>query len=176
LQPQAIGKTVAFAIQRSPFFPPAKRQTSVMKLSVSAVRVARDENEVRRCWPAYKELRPHLRSEDELVERWRIQAREGFNIVYIPEGTTVPAAAGYRFLHTLAWGHILYIDDLVAVASRHRTGFGSTLLQYLQGEARRLGCDAVHLDTGYQRHLAHLAYLRNGFRFDCHHLAWDAKR
>lgn len=147
-----------------------------MKATMADVRIAREEAEVRRCFNAYKELRPHLRSEDELVERWRVQTREGFQIVYIPEGDIVPAAAGYRFLHTVAWGHILYIDDLVAIAARHKTGLGSTLLQYLQEEARRMGCDAVHLDTGYQRHLAHLAYLRNGFHFNCHHLAWEVAR
>lgn len=146
-----------------------------MNPTIADVRIAREEGDVRRCWKAYKELRPHLSSEDELVERWRIQAREGFQIVYIPEKDTVLAAAGYRFLNTLAWGHILYIDDLVVIAAYHKTGLGTTLLKYLQGEARRQGCDAVHLDTGYLRHLAHLAYLRNGFRFDCHHLAWGIK-
>jgi hypothetical protein len=30
----------------------------------------------------------------------------------------------------------------------------------------------VHLDTGYHRHLAHRAYLKNGFQIDCHHMAW----
>jgi GNAT superfamily N-acetyltransferase len=147
-----------------------------MKPAVANVRIARDENDVRRCWKAYKELRPHLRSEDELVERWRVQMAEGFRIVYIEEADTVTALAGYRFLNTMAWGHILYIDDLVAVAARHKTGLGTMLLNYLQEEAFRLGCDAVHLDTGYQRHLAHLSYLRNGFRFDCHHLAREVKR
>ena len=147
-----------------------------MKRKIADVRTAREEGEVRRCWLAYKELRPHLRSEGELVERWRRQTREGFQIIYIPDGDAVPAAAGYRFLNTLAWGHILYIDDLVAVAARHKTGLGTTLLQYLQEEARRVGCDAVHLDTGYQRHLAHLAYLRNGFHFNSHHLAWEVRR
>jgi GNAT superfamily N-acetyltransferase len=147
-----------------------------MKATMADVRVAREEAEVRRCFNAYKELRPHLRSADELVERWRNQTREGFQIVYIPDGDIVPACAGYRFLNTLAWGHILYIDDLVAIATRHKTGLGSTILQYLQEEARRMGCDAVHLDTGYQRHLAHLAYLRNGFHFNCHHLAWEVER
>lgn len=147
-----------------------------MNRSIADVRLACEEAEVRRCWPAYKELRPHLRSEDELVERWRRQTDEGFRIVYIPDGDIVPAVAGYRFLRTLAWGHILYVDDLVAIASSHKTGLGTTLLQYLQEEARQQGCDAVHLDTGYHRHLAHLAYLRNGFRFDCHHLAWEVNR
>ena len=111
-----------------------------MKPTIADVRTAREESEVRRCWKAYKELRPHLRSEEELVERWRVQTREGFQIVYIPDGDTVLAAAGYRILNTLAWGHILYIDDLVAIAARHKTGLGTILLQFLQEEARRLGC------------------------------------
>ena len=146
-----------------------------MNPTIADIRMAQDEAAVRRCWEAFKELRPHLRSEDELVERWRAQTREGYQIAYVVDGELVPAAAGYRFLNTLAWGHILYVDDLVAIAPRHRTGLGSLLLQFLQNEARRLGCDAVHLDSGYQRHLAHRAYLRNGFRLDCHHLAWQVK-
>ena len=143
-----------------------------MKPLVAEIRLAREEAEVRRCWPAYHELRPHLRSADELVDRWRVQLREGFQIIYIAEGDLVPAAAGYRLLNTLAWGRILYIDDLVALAVRHKQGLGTALVQFLQAEARRLGCDAVHLDSGYQRHLAHLAYLRNGFQLNCHHFAW----
>jgi GNAT superfamily N-acetyltransferase len=137
-----------------------------VKPTIADVRIAREEAEVRRCWNAYKELRPQVGSQDDLVERWRVQTREGFRIAYIPNGDIVPAVAGYRFLNTLAWGHILYIDDLVAIPARQNTGLGSALLQYLQQEAHQMGCDAVHLDTGYQRHKAHLAYLRNGFHFD----------
>lgn len=140
------------------------------------IRIARDEHEVRRCWPAFQELRPHLQSEQELVRRWRVQVQEGYQIAYVAEGDRVPAAAGYRLMSTMAWGRILYLDDLVAVAASHRTGLGTLLLEYLQDEARRLGCDALHLDTGYHRHLAHRAYLRNGFQIDCLHLAWKVER
>lgn len=136
------------------------------------VRVAAGEEEVRRCWPAFRELRPHLPSEEEFVARWRVQRPEGYTIAFIERDGEVPAAMGYRLLHTMAWGHILYVDDLVAMEAAHGTGLGHALLRYAQGEARRLGCDAVHLDTGYMRHRAHRAYLRTGFHFDCHHLAW----
>jgi GNAT superfamily N-acetyltransferase len=137
----------------------------------STIHLAETEADVRRCWPAFRELRPHLRSEDELVARWRTQLPESYRIIYAEHDGTVAAAAGYRFFHTLAWGHVLYVDDLVALQTFHRTGLGTLLLQYIQAEARRAGCDAVHLDTGYQRHLAHRAYLRNGFHFHCHHMA-----
>jgi GNAT superfamily N-acetyltransferase len=130
------------------------------------IHIARIEADVRQCWLAFRELRPHLQSEDEFVERWRKQTEDD---------DTVVATAGYRFLNTMAWGHILYIDDLVAWQTSHRAGLGTLLLQHLQNEARERGCDAVHLDTGYQRHLAHRAYLRNGFHIDCHHMAWPVK-
>ena len=140
------------------------------------IRLARTEEEVRRCWPAFHELRPHLQSEEEFVRRWRSQVGESYRIAYVAEGEDVPAAVGYRLMRTMAWGSILYVDDLVAVESAHRTGLGTLLLKHLQDEARRLGCDAVHLDTGYHRHLAHRSYLRNGFRLDCHHMAWTVDR
>lgn len=140
------------------------------------VQLARFEDDVRECWLAFHELRPHVRSEDEFVERWRKQAEEGYQIAYVKEAGKVVAAAGYRFLNMMAWGHVLYIDDLVALQTSHRTGLGTLLLQHLQNQARASGCDAVHLDTGYQRHRAHRSYLRNGFHIDCHHMAWCVNR
>ncbi len=139
------------------------------------VYLASREEEVRRCWPAFHELRPHLSSEEEFVERWRRQSQEGYQIAYVAEERCVKAAAGFRLLHTMAWGRILYLDDLVALESVHRTGLGTLLLRFLQDEARRLGCDALHLDTGYQRHLAHRSYFKNGFLMDCMHLAWKVE-
>jgi GNAT superfamily N-acetyltransferase len=135
---------------------------------------ARDEAAVRRCWHVFKELRPHL-DETEFVRRWRQQSSEGYQIVYIVSGARVVAAAGYRMLHTMAWGKIIYLDDLVALSDERGRGFGAQLLQWLQATARQHNCDAVHLDTGFSRFAAHRSYLRNGFRLDCHHLAWNAK-
>jgi GNAT superfamily N-acetyltransferase len=140
------------------------------------VQVAKNEADVRRCWPAFHELRPHIQTADEFAQRWRRQTEEGYQIVFIGEGGQAAAAAGFRFLHTMAWGHVLYIDDLVAREASRGKGLGTLLLKHLQKEAGEKGCDAVHLDTGYQRHLAHLAYLRNGFRIDCHHMAWTVRR
>ncbi|MEI9812102.1 MAG: GNAT family N-acetyltransferase [Acidobacteriota bacterium] len=127
------------------------------------VRVVETEGEAEACWAAFHELRPHLTSAREFVERWRVQVGEGYRVICVMDGETVASAAGYRFLHTTAWGWILYIDDLVTVPAARGRGYGSLLLRHLQEEARRLGCDAVHLDTGYQRHAAHRVYLENGF-------------
>ena len=132
-------------------------------MTIRTIHTADNERAVRACWAAFQELRPHLGSEDVLVDRWRRQVGEGYEIAYASEGAGVVAVDGYGFLHTLAWGPVLYIDDLVARRETHGTGLGALLLDHLQSEARDRGCDAVHLDTGFERTRAHRAYLRNGF-------------
>ncbi len=116
----------------------------------------------------------HCAPEAEFLRRWHIQRQEGYQIVFIESEGAVVAAAGFRYMNTMAWGKILYLDDLIALPAQHGRGWGSALLKWLQEHAKDRQCDAVHLDTGYQRHAAHLAYLRNGFELNCHHLAWKA--
>jgi len=135
------------------------------------VNEARSDEDVLRCWPVFHELRPHL-SQAEFIRRWKTQREEGYRIVFVEADDVVVAAAGFRCMNTMAWGKILYLDDLIALHTQQGRGWGSALLAWLQDEARVLHCDAVHLDTGYQRHAAHKAYLRNGFELNCHHLAW----
>jgi GNAT superfamily N-acetyltransferase len=134
-----------------------------------------DEDAARQCWRVFKELRPHL-TETDFLHRWLRQKEEGYRIVYLKPEMLVVAAAGFRILNTMAWGKIVYLDDLVALTSEHGRGWGSRLLQWLQGLARESQCNGIHLETGYQRFAAHKAYLRNGFRMNCHHLAWNVER
>jgi GNAT superfamily N-acetyltransferase len=131
-----------------------------------------NDEDIRRCWPVFHELRPHL-TEDEFIRRWKVQREEGYEIVFIESDHVVVAAAGFRCMNTMAWGKILYLDDLIALHTQHGHGWGSALLRWLQEQARLRHYDAVHLDTGYHRHAAHKAYLRNGFELNCHHLAWQ---
>jgi GNAT superfamily N-acetyltransferase len=135
------------------------------------VQIADHEETIRACWPVFRELRPHIGSPEEFVARCRQQEAEGYRIAYVADGPNVVAAAGFRFLHTLAWGKVLYIDDLVAAERVQGTGLGVLLLDYLQREARERGCDAVHLDTGFHRKRAHRTYLRSGFEHEAFHMA-----
>ena len=138
----------------------------------SPVRAATTEAEVALCWPVLRELRPHLTEVDVFLQRWRTQVGEGYQLAYAEDAGQVVAVAGYRVMTTLAWGRIVYIDDLVALPGVHGRGFGALLLDHIKTVAAELGCDGVHLDTGYQRHAAHVSYLRNGFELVCHHMSW----
>ena len=138
---------------------------------VPKVKEAGNDDDVVRCWPVFHELRPHL-TQVEFIRRWKAQREEGYRIVFVESDDVVVAAAGFRIMNTMAWGRILYLDDLIALHTQQGCGWGSALLVWLQDQARAQHCDGVHLDTGYQRHAAHKAYLRNGFELNCHHLAW----
>lgn len=129
-----------------------------------------DVAQVARCFRVFTHLRPHL-TEAQFLERVPAQADQGYAVVYIEADGNVAAAAGFRTLRFLAWGKVLYIDDLITDPALKKRGFGGALLDWLIVEARRQECDAVHLDTGYQRHDAHRLYLNKGFRLECHHMA-----
>lgn len=139
------------------------------------IREALDEADVRRCWPVFRELRLNIPTEGEYVDRWKRQESEGYRIVFAEQDGTVLAAGGFRLVHSMAWGRHIYLDDLGALAEHQGTGLGTAILRFVQDEARRLGCEGVHLDTGYHRHKAHKSYLRNGFVLDSHHLMWSAE-
>lgn len=124
------------------------------------------------CFPAFQALRPHLAAEA-LVPQVRRQQAQGYGIVAVRDGAEVVAVAGFRLGEFLAWGRILYVDDLSTLPGHRGRGHGGALLDWLAAHAREQGCRAVHLDSGYARHAAHRLYLARGFVLSSHHLALD---
>ncbi|HEV3363987.1 MAG TPA: GNAT family N-acetyltransferase, partial [Acidimicrobiia bacterium] len=74
-------------------------------------------------------------------------------------------------LHTLAWGDVLYIDDLVTLESHRGRGHAHRLLEWILAEGRRLGCEQIHLDSAPHRHTAHRLYLNEGFHISSYHFS-----
>lgn len=126
--------------------------------------------ELKRCFPVYKVLRPHL-DEQEFIRRVQIQVSERFQIAFIEEDEKIVAAAGYRIQHNLFAGRMLYLDDLITDPLRKKSGHATALLEWVKAYAIAEQCDAFHLDSGYQRHDAHRLYLKNGFDLASHHFA-----
>jgi GNAT superfamily N-acetyltransferase len=131
---------------------------------------ANSDEEIQACFPAMRELRPHLQ-EPVFLEQIKRQQQQGYVLVYIKSQEQIKSVAGYRFAEFLAWGKILYIDDLITPASARGNGYGAKLLSWLIEQAKVNKCDQVHLDTGYSRHDAHRLYLKHGLRFSSHHVA-----
>ena len=68
-----------------------------------AIRFAKTDADILACYPVLAQLRPQL-GRAELIERVRLQEREGFALVLLEQRGKVLAAAGIRLLHNLAWG------------------------------------------------------------------------
>lgn len=79
------------------------------------------------------------------------------------------AVVGFRTVASLSWGRAVYVDDLSTDPAHRGRGLASQLLRAVEAEAARLGCDAVHLDSGHHRHTAHRLYLGAGYEIRAHH-------
>jgi GNAT superfamily N-acetyltransferase len=123
-------------------------------------------------YPAMSELRPHITTEAEFVARVNdVQRPAGYRLVAsFDDGDDAAAGvAGFRFGDMLAWGHYLYVDDLVTRESSRRAGHATRLLDWIGAEAERNGCDSLQLDSGVHRHDAHRLYLSWGYTITGHH-------
>ncbi|WP_222612403.1 GNAT family N-acetyltransferase [Undibacterium flavidum] len=134
--------------------------------------IANSDEDINLCFPAFKELRPKLNFE-EFLAQIRRQESQSYKILALRENGIVKSAAGFRFCEFLAWGKILYIDDLTTLPNARGNGFADSLLNWLIEYAKSSSCNAVHLDTGYARHAAHRVYLAKGFQLNCHHMALE---
>ena len=129
---------------------------------------------------AMRALRTDLADEESFVREVDETLRgEGYRLVasFEDEDASARAVAGFRICHSLAWGHYLYVDDLSTLPDARRRGHGRRLLDWLLEEARRLGCDQIHLDSGVgvDRTDAHRLYLNAGLVISAHHFARYAR-
>jgi GNAT superfamily N-acetyltransferase len=99
------------------------------------------------------------------------QRPAGYRLLAAFEGDQAEAVAvaGFRRVCSLAWGDVLYVDDLATRVSSRRRGHGLALLEAIAAEGRALGCGAIHLDSGHHRYEAHRLYLGVGYQIRSHH-------
>ena len=131
--------------------------------------------ETERAYAAMRALRPQLASEEDFVRRVdELQRPQGYRLVAaLEDDGGVSAVAGFRLQDTLAFGRIVYVDDLSTLPAVRRRGLGRALLEWCADEGRRLGCEALHLDSGVgaDRRDAHRLYLNAGMRISSHHFS-----
>jgi GNAT superfamily N-acetyltransferase len=120
-------------------------------------------------YEALRELREGLPvvSSPERFAQWidERQRPQGYRLVgsFVAGREAAVAAAGFRRVTALYWSDAVYIDDLITLADFRGMGHADALMRWLMAEARRLGCEQLHLDSGTQRHDAHRFYLKHRF-------------
>jgi GNAT superfamily N-acetyltransferase len=138
------------------------------------VKLAESDEDIRRCFPVMLQLRPHLTSAEELLERARRQMRDaGWRLAYTEADGKVAGCAGFRVHEWLVSGRILYVDDLVTDDALRSGGHGKALLDWLKDLARSETCTQLRLDSGTHRRQAHKFYFREGLTVQAFHFEVD---
>lgn len=135
------------------------------------VRNISSDEEIEAAFPVISQLRHHLKEKEFLTTVRRMETSDGYRLAAVFEGDRVRCVAGYRILELLAYGKILYVDDLVTDEDARSGNLGGRMLDWLSGEARRNGCGQVHLDSGVQRDRAHRFYFREGMKIVNYHFS-----
>jgi GNAT superfamily N-acetyltransferase len=131
------------------------------------------QSDIANCFPLIKQLRPHLDFEKYQVQIQNQRDSAGYTLIYLEDQAEIKSVLGYRITDFLAWGKVLYIDDLITDEKSTGKGYAGILLDWVFAKAKELHCDQVHLDSGYQRHDAHRLYLKKGMKLACHHFSKD---
>jgi GNAT superfamily N-acetyltransferase len=108
----------------------------------------------------HRQLRPGLPAD--YAGRLATVFANGGRMAAVVEGDDVCALAVWRLIENTYEGRRLYVDDLVTDELQRSRGFGKLLFDWLQAQARQLGCDVIALDSGVQRAGAHKFYFREG--------------
>jgi len=98
--------------------------------------VPESDGEIEACYPVFAALRPHVRQED-FLRRVRRQQEQSYRIVALRHEGSIVSAAGFRSADFLAWGKVLYIDDLTTLPEARGKGFAAALLDWLPGHGLR---------------------------------------
>ncbi|BBX16299.1 GNAT family N-acetyltransferase [Mycolicibacterium duvalii] len=126
-------------------------------------------------------LRPRWQTPAALVAFVDSQLRpSGYRMVgaFEDDATSASSVLGFRETRCTAWGHYVYVDDLSTVPAARGRGHADALLRWVVSEARRLGGEAVHLDSGVGAHraAAHRLYMRHHFEITSHHFSVELER
>jgi GNAT superfamily N-acetyltransferase len=137
---------------------------------MAIVKLTQSDDDIRRCFPVMKALRPHLQDNEDLLERARRQMSDsGWRLAYVEDDGQVVACAGFRVHEWLVSGKILYVDDLVSAQDQRSRGYGKALLDWLKSQAKSEGCTQLRLDSGTHRTQAHRFYFREGLVISSFH-------
>jgi len=121
------------------------------------------KQDLERCFPIMKELRPHLTFETFMSIYEESHSSDGYEIVALEDEGVIQAVMGYRFLSDYVRGKHVYVDDLVTTEKSRSKGYGAILLKFAENIAQENGLKSLRLCTGIENEGGVKFYDRNGW-------------
>ncbi|MDC1528232.1 GNAT family N-acetyltransferase [Gammaproteobacteria bacterium] len=134
------------------------------------IQLATSDEDLLALAPVMLQLRPEY-SRETLIKQIRKQQADGYQVAMLEMDGDIACVAGFVITDKLAWGKLLYVDDLITSESVRSRGAGKAMMDWLKRYARDESCRELHLDSGVQRQDAHRFYDREGFDRSCLHFA-----
>ena len=122
-----------------------------------------------------EDLRPHIKSVDELVSKVKRQRSEyAYRLMFIRDEDRdrdrdrnrdrhVVAILGYRIIQGSDGLIYIEVDDIATLKAARGQGLGGKMLDWILGFAQGNGYYTVQMDAGYERHSAHRIFAKKGF-------------
>lgn len=85
-------------------------------------------------------------------------------IVMKDQDNTLVASAGILVGVHFRYGKYLYVNDLITDENHRSLGLGTELLDWIEAEGIKLGCNNIRLASNVNRTDAHRFYFRDGFK------------
>ena len=138
---------------------------------MSKIALAQSDEEITKCFPVMRDLRPHLQTDDFLPRVKKLAETTGLRLAFLLDGE-VKAVAGIRIGEWLAFdGKYLEIEDLVTKSGERSKGYGGELFDWLVAHAKENGCNRLRLVSNVARHDAHRFYERKGMTRVAHYFS-----
>ena len=87
------------------------------------------DEEISSTYAVMRQLRTHL-NENEYLEKVKRMRRSGYRLAAATEDGMVRCVAGFRISEVLAYGKLLYVDDLVTAGDTRSAGHGERVLDW----------------------------------------------
>ena len=125
------------------------------------------DDEVLATWEVMHQLRPHLAREEYVSIVRGMMESDGYRLAAAVDDGEVRAVAGYRYMHMLYCGKLLYVDDLVTDDRVRSRGYGREMIDWQKARGRDEGCSELQLFSRVTREQAHRFYFREGLAIEC---------
>jgi len=121
------------------------------------------KDDLEKCFPLMKELRPHLSIEEFLSIYHDAHQADQYEIAALEKDGQLLALMGYRVMTDFVRGRHLYIDDLVSTEKIRSKGLGAQLLLHAEQIAQHKNCKILRLCTGIENERGVKFYEKNGW-------------
>lgn len=138
------------------------------------IALAKSDEEITRCFPVMRGLRPHIEADSFLPRVKKLTETTGLRLAFFLDDGEVKAVAGFRIGEWLAFdGKYLEIEDLVTKSGERSKGYGGELFDWLVAHAKENGCRQLRLVSNVARTDAHRFYERKGMAHVAHYFSMN---